>query len=532
MLARLLTIATVTVLIGHSAFAVPTAKALDESCVPIRPGVPAERHFWNRYSRQFMYAPAFDIDGWRTGKVGGYRFTVHSQTSGKDYVFEAQQPFAPLSPIWKDLPVGPAALSVEALDTGGKVFGVAGTRSFYRMPVFAGPYGKPDKSYAESAKWALQFQFNQPHYQGWKEGKRLEHVFNCYPNKMMSAVVLGMVRYSKLTDKPSESKDALKMATSAAHCLISISYPKGSPMEYWPPTYDLNTRTAKEKMAWLSGRGQNVMSIFPADSGLAYLDLYDATGDQSFLEAAKRMADTYRKLQLPNGTWPLLISTKTGKAAGDNFAIPAVPILFLDRLASQYGSTEYIETCKRAVEWTIENPMQTYLWQGQFEDIFPTAGYVNLSHKGALGFAVYLLNHADVNPEYVKMAEELLRFSEDQFVVWEPCGTKENRVTPCALEQYQCYAPIISTMARFIRTWTLAYRQTGNQEYLAKAQSLANSIVGFQAKNGGQYHTYLYLTDNKKNRNWDNAATEAAMALLDLGAALGEKQGANQEAAQ
>ena len=527
-----LLIACLILLIASSASAGPTAKALEESTKPIRPGIPAESHFWNRYARQFVYAPAFDIDGWRTGKVGGYRFTVHSETSGKNYVFEAEQPFAPLSPIWNDLPVGPATLSVEALDTGGKVYGVAGARSFYRMPVFAGPYGKPDKSYAESAKWALQFQFNQAHYQGWKEGKRVDHLFNCYPNKMMSAVVLGMIRYSKLTGKPSESKDALMMATSAARCLISISYPKGSTTEYWPPTYDLNTKTAKEGMTWMAERGQNIMTIFPADSGIAYLDLYDATGEKEFLDAAKRIADTYRKLQLPNGTWPLLISMKTGKANGDNVAIPAVAILFLDRLAIQYGATEYDDTCKRAVEWMLKNPMRTYLWQGQFEDIFPTAGYVNLSHKGALGFACYLFNHAGGNPEYVKMADELLRFSEDQFVVWEPCGPKENRVTPSALEQYQCYAPIVSTMARFIRTWTLGYKCTGNQEYLAKAQSLANSIVGFQARNGGQYHTYMFLTGNKKNRNWDNAATEAAMALMDLSAALGEKQGTNQEAAQ
>ncbi|MCX6376500.1 MAG: hypothetical protein NTU88_10790 [Armatimonadetes bacterium] len=219
---------------------------------------------------------------------------------------------------------------------------------------------------------------------------------------------------------------------------------------------------------------------------------------------------------------------KTGKANGDNLAIPAVPILFLDRLARQYGSAEYEDTCKRAVEWVFKNPMQTYLWQGQFEDIRPSAGYLNLSHKPAVLFSIYLFDHAKEKPEYTALAEELLRFSEDQFVVWEPCGAKEDRITPCALEQYQCYAPIVSTMARFIRTWTLAYKCTGNQEYLAKAQSLANSIVGFQARNGGQYHTYLYLTDNKKNRNWDNAATEAAMALMDLSAALGEKQGTHQ----
>ncbi|MCX6376499.1 MAG: hypothetical protein NTU88_10785 [Armatimonadetes bacterium] len=219
----LLMIAGLAVMLGTKAFAEPATKALDESTVPIRPGIPAERHFWNRYSRQFIYAPAFDIDAWRTGKVEKYRFTAHSQASGKDSVFDADRPFAPLSPIWKDLPVGPVTLKVEALGVNSQILGEAGTRSFYRMPVFAGPYGKPDKSYGESAKWALQFQFNQPHYQGWKEGERVEHLLNCYPNKIMSAVLFGMVRYAKLTDKPSEAKDALAMATNCARNLISIS---------------------------------------------------------------------------------------------------------------------------------------------------------------------------------------------------------------------------------------------------------------------------------------------------------------------
>ena len=498
--------------------------ALADCNTPIRPGIPAERQFWNRYSTQFIYAPAFDFDAWRTAQVDKYRFTAHSKTSDKDCIFEAEQPFAPLSPIWKDIPVGPVTLSVEALNADGKALGEVGTRSFYRMPVFAGPYGKPDKSYAESAKWALQFQFNQPHYQGWKEGKRVEHQLNCYPNKMMSAVLFGMARYSKLADKPSDRKDALLMAVNCARHMMSISFPAGSPMEYWPPTYDPDSQTAKERMTWIAGdRGQNVMTVFPADAGLAYLDLYDATGDKDFLEAAKRIAGTYGKLQLPSGTWPLLISVKTGQAQGDNLTIPAQAILLMDRLERQYGVAEYSDTCKKAVDWVFRNPMENYLWQGQFEDVRPSIGYINLSHKAALAFAIYLFNHEKEHPEYTAMAEELLRFSEDQFVVWEPCGPKEDRITPCALEQYRCYGPIVSTMARFIIAWTVAYNHTGKDEYLAKAQSLANSIVAFQAKNGGQYRTWLFTTDRKKNNNWDNAATEAAVALLELNAAEGKQ---------
>ena len=520
----LIAVTGLVLVLGSIALTEPTAKAIEESTVPIHPGIPAERFFWNRYARQFIYAPAFDFDAWRTGQVAKYRFTAHSDSSNQDYVFEADQPFAALSPIWKELPVGPVILNVEALNANGKVLGKVGTRSFYRMPVFAGPYGKPDKSYEESAKWALEYQFRQPHYQGWKDGKRVEHFFNCYPNKMISAVMYGMVRYAKLAGSPTEARDALLTATNAARGMMKISFPSGSPMEYWPPTYDLDTETVRTHLKWIAQRGRNVMTIFPADAGLAYLDLYDATGEKDFLEAAKRIAGTYRKLQLPSGTWPLLISTQTGKTEGDSSALPTVAIRFMDRLEQQYGVTEYRDTLRRAVEWMFENPMKTYLWQGQFEDVKPSAGYVNLSHKSALAFAIYLLNHAKEKPEYTTLAEGLLRFSEDQFVVWEPCSPNEDRMIPCALEQYRCYGPIISTMGRFISAWVVAYNTTGKYEYLAKAQSLANTIVAFQSKNGGQYRTWHYLNGKKENRNWDNAATEAAMAILELSDAMKRKQ--------
>ncbi len=79
-------------------------------------------------------------------------------------------------------------------------------------------------------------------------------------------------------------------------------------------------------------------------------------------------------------------------------------------------------------------------------------------------------------------------------------------------------------MARFIIAWTVAYDHTGKDVYLDKARSLANSIVNFQTKNAGQYRTWLYLDGKRADRNWDNAATEAATAILALNNTLIKKQ--------
>ena len=37
------------------------ARALQETAIPVRPGVPGEQPFWNGQAVQFLYAPAFDF---------------------------------------------------------------------------------------------------------------------------------------------------------------------------------------------------------------------------------------------------------------------------------------------------------------------------------------------------------------------------------------------------------------------------------------------------------------------------------------
>src|SRR3954470_1135740 len=108
-------------------------QAVEESLVPIRPGVPGKKPFLNAQAKQFIWAPAFDfkaVDG-----ANAYRFVATGE-DGVAHSFEAAEPSAPLTPIWKDLPVGATSMKVEALDApGGKAIGVAGERQFHRATV-------------------------------------------------------------------------------------------------------------------------------------------------------------------------------------------------------------------------------------------------------------------------------------------------------------------------------------------------------------------------------------------------------------
>ena len=508
-------------------------QAVTDSLIPIRPGVPGKVPFWNTHARRFIYAPAFDFSEVNGAK--SYRFTLTAKQGTQ--TFEADTPWASLAPVWKDVPTGRVDLTVEGLDrSGGKIVGHSGNRTFYRSSVFRGPYEEPPPvDYREAARRGLRGLFLQPYVQKClKKGSKpdiADYKLYRYPSKVMGGLIRGMVLYSTMASDPREANDALRIATSLADFLISLNQPADAPLANLPPTY--------WKVNWSSShvREEYLMLNSPVDAALAYLDLYDVTNNDKYLKAATRIADTYRRLQRPNGTWPLLVRTKTGEPVGPNPVVPTWIITLMERLVDQYGLVQYRPVGEKAFCWIMDHPMKRFNWDGQFEDIKPQRPYENLAREQACDVAVYLLNRVAQDRSYLKKALELLRFSEDQFVVWEapdenqwalddtrPADPRKQITrwktsewfTPCVLEQYSCYAPVARSSAIQINAYRKAYEVTGRPIYLAKAKSLANAlIVCQQYHGGGQFPTWLVKSN--KVSTWSNNSAYAAMAVYDLG---------------
>jgi hypothetical protein len=500
-------------------------EALAESLVPIRPGVPGKSVFWNVNAKEFIYAPAFDMKP--VPGASHYRFTASA--SDGTHTFEAEAPWAPLSPIWADLPAGKVVLQVQGIDKkGGTVVGESGSRTFYRAAVFDGPYHKPVVPYAESARLALRSLLLQSAAQAWlREGKPDPgYRLNCYPAKVMGAMVLGMTKYSTIAKDKNEAVNALVVARRTADFLLGLSEPAGQPLEFFPPTYWDGVNPGPHPVFI-----DRTMMHYPADAALAYLDLYDRTHNQKYFEAAQRIAQTYRKTQLPSGVWPLVVKVKTGEAIGPNLMIPTLPIMLMNRLASQYQVNDFKPVVDRAFQWIMDNPVRKFNWDAQFEDARPVEPYVNLSREQACDVAVRLLQRDAANPKSVALAEELLRFSEDQFVVWEPpkpewkeivytgCnpnGDTSPWFTPAVMEQYRCYGPVARSIAIMIDGWRAAYVVTRKPLYLAKARSLANTLtIAQQYWKDGTYPTWVRRTEGEK---WLNNVVHTARLMLDFAA--------------
>ncbi|MFA5971601.1 MAG: hypothetical protein WC780_04545 [Lentimicrobiaceae bacterium] len=457
-----------------------------ESLMPIRPGIIGKQPFWNEKAMMFKCAPSFQNDNtsWIIPKPGYYRYTAFSFANKQEYTFKADTPYEALTPIWEELPDGEIYLKVEAISSDEKDSYMAGSRMFYKAASFCPPYPVAKYGYKEALVRGLKFMYDQPHIQNWlKTGKpdHESHKLYCYSALEVGSVVNAMILYNKYFP---QNDTSVLIACKAADYLIANAEPQGAPLAFFPKVYEGTDMFAGNY------NGEVIMTE-PASTAMSFLDLYDKTRQKKYLLAATRIADTYLKTQLPSGTWDIRIYKETGKPASEELCIPINIVNFLSVLTNKYIYSRYQNSINSALGWIWENPMKTFNWTGQFEDVAAHKPYQNLSKYEASWFAQYLLNNSDKDSSYIPLAKELIAFCEDQFVVWETPGiydnwgnSSERWHTPAVLEQYMCYVPIDASAVQMINTFYLAYEKTHQTIYREKALALANSLVNTQNEDG------------------------------------------------
>lgn len=458
-----------------------------ESLVSIRPGVPGILPFWNMdaNSTMFKHAPAFDFKSYENADY--YSFSAFSFSDNRHYRFTSTIPYASLAPIWDELPDGEVYLKVEAIMKNGDVY-LSGRRDFYKASVFSPPYSSAKYSYGFAAAKALNYIYNIDHIKDWYFTGKPNHkayFLYCYSAKILRGIFDAMLVHHEYF----KNDTALVIASKVADYLIEHSEPKGTPLEYLPQTYEGEGSTAKIF-------GNQIIMMEPSITGTSYLEMYKKTKNKKYFQAALNIANTYINTQLSSGTWYIRVFKETGKPASEVLCIPIQIANYLTLLADHYGQKQYLPAAEKAIKWVMDNPVKTYNWTGQFEDVPTTNPYQNLTKYEAGWTAWYLFDHKEKDTTYVQIAKELVAFCEDQFVVWSPITIYNNRKelsnrwhTPSALEQYLCYCPIDASVSMMILTFMKAFKATGDIIYREKAIALANSLVNNQ-KVDGQIPTF------------------------------------------
>ncbi|MEA4937566.1 MAG: hypothetical protein VB102_13155 [Paludibacter sp.] len=498
------------------------AIAKAESLIPLRPGIPGKSPFWNGSAHQFIYAPAFDYKPIAGAVNYLYKITCEDKTT---HHFSNKVPYAALSEAWKTMPTGFFELRVIAQDKSGDSIGLAGSGKYYKAAFFNGPYHQPVMPYDKSAEIALNNLLHKDYVEYWITNKvpDPDYQYYRYPAKIYSALIVGAVTHARLKPNTPDAERSIQLARIVADYLIGISFREGSVWEFFPPTY-YGPRIKNNP-----GSHMNLttnFTIMGADAGNAYLDLYDYTGEVKYLDAAKRIAATYLKNQMDKGSWYLFVNYETGAPLAENIVIPTAPVNYFIRLKKDYKVEGLEQMTEKAMNWIMENPVKTFNWQGQFEDVKAFEPYKRQSREQACDMAVYLFN----NKGNIALAEELVRFAEDQFVIWEkpiPIIVKnnvpdpenvrgwdsKNWITPSVQEQYGFFMPVNRTAAIMIETYWAAYTATKKEIYLAKAKSIANAITLVQKEHDGDYPTMF--TKYKMNF-WLNSVVYPAKTMMKL----------------
>ncbi len=508
------------------------AQAAEEYLRPVHPGIRGQVPFWNGYSFKFIYAPSFDFDD--VEGAAGYLYTISS--GERSYSFNAATPRDPLSPVWDQIPVGPASLCVQALDADGNPLGEPLNRSFERDNPFQGPYEPAPRGYREAALMAATFIHNSPVAQGWlRDGAKpsLRYQLNCYPNKIWGGTI--QIECFIAGNIPSLKDEALKVARTAADALIANSQPADGPLPFFPPTY---YGSGTDTLVWYIQRviDRNRDYTMFADAVMAadaLLDLYDTTGDKKYFDHARRIAETYRDLQAEDGSWPVKVNKYTGEPITDARCMPTSILQLAQRLHDRYGVRGFEKMISTTETWLWENTISNFNFNGQFEDVnvADKAAYQNLTNCIAVDCIDYLLHKPHPSKKEISACIEMARFAEDQFTRWHSpvaedadAVTGDEFTTPFVYEQYSFRCPIDASTVGVANAWMNIYEATGDALALAKAKALVDSIVKIQDPECGCIPTSLYQDAQVDiSEHWVNCTYSSIQKLIRLDNILNSK---------
>ncbi|MBE7034152.1 MAG: hypothetical protein E7406_08015 [Ruminococcaceae bacterium] len=489
--------------------------------------------FWNTYSTQFMYAPEFFFP-----KIPGTKecIFVVTDSMGREHTFTEDSSVAPLTPIWNDISPGIAELKVYAVHGANGEKYLAGARSFCKMDPFPGRESLPERacSYKDCAAKAFDYVFNDDTTQYWLTHglPKPDYYHNVYPSKMISSLVKAMLSYGELV--PEKHEEALKIATNAADYLLSITYGEDSALAGLPPTYSFKglDKEIVDKNAPAADRRKHLlMSIYPASAGSAYLLLEKATGDKKYLNAATKIAEYYKNNVLESGSWYLLINEKDGKPESPNHCAEFSILEFLNSYYKRTGDECWHILERNYFSHLGKTYFENYNWEGQFEDSTLSTNYNNLTHLNADKMIRYITENFSDDAEMIEFAEELMRFVEDQFVVWgdfapwnQFLNPAEKWYSPAVLEQYYWYVPIDGSTAMVALAFLNMYEVTKDELYLEKALALGDSITRMQNPESGVIPTHWMTTDCSTvlKNFWMNCHIGSAYAMKELAKATGE----------
>jgi len=227
--------------------------------------------------------------------------------------------------------------------------------------------------------------------------------FVSYPAFHHSLMIATFIKYWEY----SGDKQALAEAMNLADWNIEHSTPDN--WAYGNMPYS----TFEEKKPGGFRDKSGIMPDKGAIMALAFIELYKASEEPRFLQAAEAIARTLAGNQRANGTWPFRVDPETEEVVEEYTSSVIYAIRLFEALDEINQNHKYRTNRDRTWEWLINGPIKTKEFRGFYEDIpESTEGRTNYD---CLDVIRYLLANRTDNNGYLEMALELNAWVEEVF---------------------------------------------------------------------------------------------------------------------
>lgn len=480
---------------------------------------------WNTYSPRFVYAPLWT---WEPIK-GAVAYVVEYAGAGdkKARTVRLDKPEYNMEKDWASIDNGPVDMIAWAVGAQDKPLCAAWRKRFHKSPAFDGKAQKPMNWQASIDRCMIYllapardkvepFEGDMPRscWSCCEESISGQRRLTAFPALHHPSFIFAYLDYAKKFPDSKLTSVAVKQAKQYGDWLLANRLPANWRCSLFPFSTIEQGRTE----GYIEGR--NITLFRAARAGEAMVTLYRYFNDKKYLDYARHIGDVFVSLQNKDGSWPYRVDPKDGKTIEEYTSNAVSPARLLGILEEIEPNTTYAAARKKAIEWTMANPVKTRRWQGMYEDVSVTIPYKNLQHWDVSELIRYTVHYNQTEPESVKLVEKLNHYIEDQFVLWQHGDScvSIHSPTPMVMEQYACYVPMESHTGHWIITLLALHRATGKAEYLNKAINAANAIISTQ-QSSGAYSTWGY--DERFGRplltmDWPGCNAVAVLGLLQL----------------
>lgn len=217
--------------------------------------------------------------------------------------------------------------------------------------------------------------------------------------------------------------------------------------------------------------GDALMTDKAAIMANAYLRLYQTTRKPEYLQAARRIADTLVRTQLPEGNWPFRVEPRTGAVREPYTSSTIYAVMLFETLDSLSGQKTYAIPRDKAFTWLLNGPVKNMNWNGFYEDI--AANPDNRNNYDCIDTACYLIRHRAENKEFMPIALRLHDWMRKTFVdqahMYAPA--------PAVREQLVCNYRMAGHTAHWAMLLGCLYDATGEEQYRVALLNAASLIT-------------------------------------------------------